>query len=171
MDWVVFLLFGFVLLFGPLIGAALSVKVVPMNQRLVVERFGRFHAVLGPGLVLLIPFVDRATVVNLDARLPGWRELTAKEVAERLAQQRHDPQPYVRQHATSAAAPAPVPAQKMFTSDAPTVMAVAASSRDADRDARELVKAGRTDEAVKLLRDAGHGLRDARRLVEEMGKA
>ncbi len=42
-----------------------AIKVVPEFQRLVVFRLGRLLAVKGPGLVLLIPFVDRATMVDL----------------------------------------------------------------------------------------------------------
>jgi regulator of protease activity HflC (stomatin/prohibitin superfamily) len=36
-----------------------AVKVVPQQNAWVVERLGRFHAVLQPGLNIVIPFVDR----------------------------------------------------------------------------------------------------------------
>jgi regulator of protease activity HflC (stomatin/prohibitin superfamily) len=36
-----------------------SLKVVPQQHAWVVERLGRFHAVLPPGLNILIPFVDK----------------------------------------------------------------------------------------------------------------
>lgn len=42
-----------------------AVKVVREYQRLVVFRLGRVIGVKGPGLVILIPFVDRATTVDL----------------------------------------------------------------------------------------------------------
>lgn len=42
-----------------------AVKVVPEYQRLVVFRLGRVLDVKGPGLVLLIPYVDRGTRVDL----------------------------------------------------------------------------------------------------------
>ncbi|MBI4279114.1 MAG: SPFH/Band 7/PHB domain protein, partial [Armatimonadetes bacterium] len=42
-----------------------SVKIVREYQRLVVFRFGRSIGRRGPGLVLLIPFVDRAVWVDL----------------------------------------------------------------------------------------------------------
>lgn len=35
------------------------VKVVPQQQAWVVERLGKFHATLSPGLNVIIPFVDR----------------------------------------------------------------------------------------------------------------
>ena len=36
-----------------------TLKVVPQQHAWVVERLGKFHAVLGPGLNILIPFVDK----------------------------------------------------------------------------------------------------------------
>lgn len=36
-----------------------SVKVVPQQNAWVVERLGRYHATLTPGLNILVPFVDR----------------------------------------------------------------------------------------------------------------
>lgn len=36
-----------------------GVRIVPQQQAWVVERFGRFHAILQPGLNLIIPFLDR----------------------------------------------------------------------------------------------------------------
>lgn len=38
---------------------SLGVKTVPQQHAMVVERLGRFHTILGPGLNLIIPFVDR----------------------------------------------------------------------------------------------------------------
>jgi regulator of protease activity HflC (stomatin/prohibitin superfamily) len=38
---------------------ARSVKVVPQQNAWVVERLGKYHATLTPGLSILIPFVDR----------------------------------------------------------------------------------------------------------------
>src|SRR5664279_2761008 len=36
-----------------------AIRVVPQQHALVIERLGRFHAVLAPGLNFVIPFVDR----------------------------------------------------------------------------------------------------------------
>ena len=36
-----------------------AVRIVPQQRAMVVERLGRFHAVLEPGLNFVIPFVDR----------------------------------------------------------------------------------------------------------------
>jgi regulator of protease activity HflC (stomatin/prohibitin superfamily) len=42
-----------------------AIKIVPEYQRLVVFRLGRLLNTKGPGLVLLIPFVDKGTKVDL----------------------------------------------------------------------------------------------------------
>ncbi|MGZ8578046.1 MAG: SPFH domain-containing protein [Actinomycetota bacterium] len=42
-----------------------AIKIVPEYQRLVVFRLGRLLATKGPGLVILIPFVDRGVKVDL----------------------------------------------------------------------------------------------------------
>jgi regulator of protease activity HflC (stomatin/prohibitin superfamily) len=37
-----------------------GVRIVPQQTALVIERFGRYHSTLQPGLNLIIPFLDRA---------------------------------------------------------------------------------------------------------------
>ena len=44
---------------------ATSIKIIPEYERLVVFRLGRSVGVKGPGLILLIPFVDRGVRVDL----------------------------------------------------------------------------------------------------------
>ncbi|NPA27230.1 MAG: SPFH/Band 7/PHB domain protein [Chloroflexi bacterium] len=46
-----------------------SIRIVPEYQRLVVMRFGRVIGQKGPGLVFLIPFIDRAITVDLRERV------------------------------------------------------------------------------------------------------
>ena len=41
-----------------IISLFLGVRIVPQSQKYVVERFGRLRAVLGPGINLVVPFVD-----------------------------------------------------------------------------------------------------------------
>ena len=50
---------AFILLVIAAIFVARSVKVVPQQHAWVVERLGRYHATLTPGLNFLVPFVDR----------------------------------------------------------------------------------------------------------------
>ena len=40
-----------------------GVKVVPQSETRVIERLGRFHCVLAPGLNFIIPFVDRPKTI------------------------------------------------------------------------------------------------------------
>ena len=35
-----------------------GVKIVPQSEQYVVERFGKLHKVLGPGINLIVPFLD-----------------------------------------------------------------------------------------------------------------
>ncbi|MBO9685140.1 MULTISPECIES: SPFH domain-containing protein [Roseateles] len=48
-----------VLLFVAIVFIVQSVKVVPQQNAWVVERLGKYHATLTPGLNILVPFVDR----------------------------------------------------------------------------------------------------------------
>lgn len=48
--------------------AFMAVRIVPEYQRLVVFRLGRLVGERGPGLVLLIPFIDRGVRVDLRER-------------------------------------------------------------------------------------------------------
>ena len=48
-----------VLLIVAVIFVVRSIKVVPQQNAWVVERLGKYHATLTPGLNLLVPFVDR----------------------------------------------------------------------------------------------------------------
>ncbi|GAA6186999.1 SPFH domain-containing protein [Litorivita sp. NS0012-18] len=49
-----------------------SVHIVPQAQKFVVERFGRLHSVLGPGINLIVPFLDKIAhrVSILERQLP-----------------------------------------------------------------------------------------------------
>jgi regulator of protease activity HflC (stomatin/prohibitin superfamily) len=52
-------IFGFAAFVVLLIVIAQAIRVVPQQRAYVVERLGRFHAVLAPGLNFVFPFVDR----------------------------------------------------------------------------------------------------------------
>jgi len=52
------ILAGVILLLAIVIISA-GVKVVPQSETRVVERLGRFHSVLPPGINFIIPFIDR----------------------------------------------------------------------------------------------------------------
>lgn len=57
-------LFGFFIFFVIIIIVG-AIKIVPEDQRLVLFRMGRCIGIRGPGIVLLIPFIDRAVPVKL----------------------------------------------------------------------------------------------------------
>jgi regulator of protease activity HflC (stomatin/prohibitin superfamily) len=64
MQTIILCLVGSVLLVGLALLAA-AIRIVPEYQRLVVFRLGRFNASKGPGLVWLIPVIDRGVTVDL----------------------------------------------------------------------------------------------------------
>jgi regulator of protease activity HflC (stomatin/prohibitin superfamily) len=63
-----------------------SVRIVKENQRLAVLRLGTFHRVAGPGLVILMPGVEKGTTVDLESIGPGgsWRAISPQELEARV---------------------------------------------------------------------------------------
>lgn len=61
-----------------------AVRVVPQSMKYVVERFGRLHAVLGPGINFTVPFLDRVAhkISVLERQLPTQKQdaITADNV-------------------------------------------------------------------------------------------
>jgi membrane-bound ClpP family serine protease len=71
---VLFCIYGlFILLI--VVALAAAIRVVREDKRLSVYRLGRYLGEKGPGLVLLIPFVDRGVIKNLggEENTPGQR--------------------------------------------------------------------------------------------------
>ncbi|GAB4450960.1 MAG: SPFH/Band 7/PHB domain protein [Chloroflexota bacterium] len=64
MDYILLCLVGGLLLVG-FVFLANAIRIVPEYQRLVVFRLGRSIGAKGPGIVLLIPVIDRAVKVDL----------------------------------------------------------------------------------------------------------
>jgi len=56
-----------------LICILLGVRIVPQSEKFVVERLGRLRAVLGPGINLIVPFLDKVAhkVSILERQLPN----------------------------------------------------------------------------------------------------
>ena len=66
-----------------LVFVASSVKIVQPYQRGVVERFGRYHATVDPGLRLIVPFVDKLRYVDMREQVvdvPPQEVITADNV-------------------------------------------------------------------------------------------
>jgi regulator of protease activity HflC (stomatin/prohibitin superfamily) len=74
----------YVLIFAVIFVAIWGIRVTKDSERLVVFRLGRLHRVAGPGISLLIPFVDRCLRVNLDEGVPGWQALDQRELLRRI---------------------------------------------------------------------------------------
>jgi regulator of protease activity HflC (stomatin/prohibitin superfamily) len=47
-----------------------TIKVVPQQHAWVVERLGKYHATLGPGLNIVVPFVDRVAYKHILKEIP-----------------------------------------------------------------------------------------------------
>jgi hypothetical protein len=67
-----------------LIFLSVSIKIVREDFRLVIYRLGRFFKIAGPGVVLIIPIVDKVTRVNLSEAIPGWQTLSPEELEEKI---------------------------------------------------------------------------------------
>jgi len=59
-----------------LLTVLLSVKIVPQSEKYVVERFGRLHKVLGPGVNLIVPLIDsvKHRIPVLERQLPSIKQ-------------------------------------------------------------------------------------------------
>ena len=82
-----------VLLLGSVV--ALAIRVAPESDRFAVYRLARFHRVLGPGFVVIIPLVDRAVRFRRDENA-DWRSMSlsqAQEYAKRRALERRFDKP------------------------------------------------------------------------------
>ena len=67
-----------------IVAVFLAVRIVPQSEKYVVERFGRLQAVLGPGINLIVPFIDTVAhkISVLERQLPNSRQdaITADNV-------------------------------------------------------------------------------------------
>lgn len=63
-------IFGAILLFVVIFK---GVRIVPQSEKHVVERFGRLHSVLGPGINFIVPFLDvvKHRISILERQLPN----------------------------------------------------------------------------------------------------
>ncbi|WP_373975087.1 paraslipin [Chitinibacter sp. SCUT-21] len=62
--------FSVIFLAVVIIFIAKTFKIVPQQSALIIERLGRFHAVLAPGLNFVIPFVDRVAYKHSLKEIP-----------------------------------------------------------------------------------------------------
>jgi regulator of protease activity HflC (stomatin/prohibitin superfamily) len=59
-----------------LLTVLLSVKIVPQSEKYVVERLGRLHKVLGPGVNFIVPLIDsvKHRIPVLERQLPSIKQ-------------------------------------------------------------------------------------------------
>jgi regulator of protease activity HflC (stomatin/prohibitin superfamily) len=62
----------------------ISLKILREDERLVIIRLGRFFKITGPGIVMILPLIDRGIRVNLSRGLPGWQEISKMELDEKI---------------------------------------------------------------------------------------
>jgi len=61
---------GLILLVIVIVLIAQTIKIVPQQHAWVVERLGRYHATLTPGLSIVLPFVDRVAYKHVLKEFP-----------------------------------------------------------------------------------------------------
>lgn len=61
---------AFFILLVAIIFVVKAVKVVPQQFALVIERLGKFHSVLEPGLSIVVPFIDRVAYKHMLKEVP-----------------------------------------------------------------------------------------------------
>ncbi|HEY4804492.1 MAG TPA: stomatin-like protein [Paraburkholderia sp.] len=61
---------GLILLVIVVVLIAQTIKIVPQQHAWVLERLGRYHATLTPGLTIVLPFVDRVAYKHVLKEIP-----------------------------------------------------------------------------------------------------
>ncbi|HKT98759.1 MAG TPA: stomatin-like protein [Paraburkholderia sp.] len=61
---------GLILLLIVIVLVSKTVKIVPQQHAWVLERLGRYHATLTPGLTIVLPFVDRVAYKHVLKEIP-----------------------------------------------------------------------------------------------------
>jgi len=84
---VIFLIVLVAILFFAFVGVASSLKIVRPYQRGLVERLGRYHATVEPGLRVILPVIDR--VIRVDMRenvidVPAQEVITSDNVVVKV---------------------------------------------------------------------------------------
>jgi regulator of protease activity HflC (stomatin/prohibitin superfamily) len=59
-------------------------RVLRENERAVIFRLGFSVHTRGPGIIYVIPLMERMIRVNLDKQLPGWRGMLNKELNQKV---------------------------------------------------------------------------------------
>lgn len=83
-DWLLSNVTLIILAIVILLAVRSAIRIVPQSEKYVVERFGRLRSVLGPGINVIMPFIDRVAhkISVLERQLPTNRQdaITADNV-------------------------------------------------------------------------------------------
>ena len=71
-----------ILLAFVIVGALTGLKRTRDSERIFIFRLGHPKRLAGPGLIWLVPMIDRGFRVDLDVAAPGWRVLSESKVME-----------------------------------------------------------------------------------------
>jgi tetratricopeptide (TPR) repeat protein len=104
---------------------AKSVQLVRSEQRMIVERFGAYNRTCGPGWHLIMPFVDRRIMVQINEFLPAWKAYGEEQLREKLVHDYY--QKAKRDEPAHFAAKVDVPTPVTANADVPAPIATNAS--------------------------------------------
>lgn len=63
---------------------AQTIKILKENERGVIFRLEKFLSVVGPGLILTVPFIDQMKKIDLNEKFPGWYDINEKDLIEKI---------------------------------------------------------------------------------------
>jgi regulator of protease activity HflC (stomatin/prohibitin superfamily) len=61
-----------------------AIKIVRENERIAIFRLGHLYKIVGPGLVLSIPIVDKIIRINLDKTVPNWNVISKDDLNDKI---------------------------------------------------------------------------------------
>ena len=76
--------FGPSILIGIVILIAFGARVLRDNERAVIFRLGMSLGTRGPGIIYVIPLIERMIRVNLDKQVPGWHGILRDDLDQRV---------------------------------------------------------------------------------------
>jgi regulator of protease activity HflC (stomatin/prohibitin superfamily) len=62
--------FALIVLFAAIVLIAQGIKIVPQQHAWILERLGKYHATLSPGLNIVLPLVDRVAYKHVLKEIP-----------------------------------------------------------------------------------------------------
>lgn len=77
-----FAVFVFVLVISMFLSS--TIKLAREEHRIVIFRLGRFYTVSGPGVVFVIPLIDRGIKIDLNELPYNWENLSKEKLEEQI---------------------------------------------------------------------------------------